>query len=167
MALSTFIQIPNDISNDEVLKRFLNKLIEQLDIAFGNRGDNPFSTSSTISNDFIQMNQSIADIVAQINNELQALYDEINKTIDSSNYLLKDGSVAATGILKYEQAHTFQNDNDIISRKGAEDLRPTQGAISDLTQAITDPPTQSEVQNIQDKVNQILAALRAAKIIAT
>ena len=42
----------------------------------------------------------------------------------------------------------------------------TQPAIADLDQTISDPPTQAEVQAISDKVDAILAAIRAGKVIA-
>jgi hypothetical protein len=42
-----------------------------------------------------------------------------------------------------------------------------QPAISDLNQTISDPPTQAEVQAISDKVDEILAMLRAFPAIAT
>lgn len=44
---------------------------------------------------------------------------------------------------------------------------PIQGAIADLNQTISNPPTDIEVQAISDKVDEILAALRLAKIIET
>lgn len=37
----------------------------------------------------------------------------------------------------------------------------TANAIDDLNQSISDPPTQAEVQAISDKIDAILAALRA------
>jgi hypothetical protein len=40
-------------------------------------------------------------------------------------------------------------------------------AVANLTQTISNPPTQAEVQNIQNKVNELLNSLRAAGIIAT
>lgn len=40
-------------------------------------------------------------------------------------------------------------------------------AVADLNQTITDPPTQAEVQAISDKVDELLASLRAAGIIET
>lgn len=42
----------------------------------------------------------------------------------------------------------------------------TQDAIADLDQTISDPPTQAQVQAISDKVDVILAAIRAGKVIA-
>ena len=44
---------------------------------------------------------------------------------------------------------------------------PTQKAITDLKQTITNPPTQEEVQAISAKVDAILAALRSANIISS
>jgi hypothetical protein len=40
-------------------------------------------------------------------------------------------------------------------------------AVADLGQTISDPPTQSEVQAISDKIDALLAALRAADLIDT
>lgn len=39
-------------------------------------------------------------------------------------------------------------------------------AVADLNQTISDPPTQAEVQAISDKVDELLAALRAAGMMA-
>ncbi len=35
-------------------------------------------------------------------------------------------------------------------------------AVADLTQTITNPPTQTEVTNIQNKINELLGAMRTA-----
>lgn len=35
-------------------------------------------------------------------------------------------------------------------------------AVADLSQSITNPPTQTEVTNIQNKINELLAAMRTA-----
>jgi len=40
-------------------------------------------------------------------------------------------------------------------------------AVANLTQGISNPPTTTEVTNIQNKVNELLNSLRAAGIIAT
>lgn len=39
-------------------------------------------------------------------------------------------------------------------------------AIADLNQTITNPPTQAEVQAISDKIDEILAAMRAAETLS-
>ena len=41
------------------------------------------------------------------------------------------------------------------------------GAIADLDQTISDPPTQAEVQALSDKVDALLAALRTAGLLAS
>lgn len=38
--------------------------------------------------------------------------------------------------------------------------RPRCVAVDDLTQSISNPPTQAEVQAIQNKINELLASLR-------
>lgn len=38
-------------------------------------------------------------------------------------------------------------------------------AVDDLNQSITNPPTQTEVQDISDKIDELLASLRTAQII--
>ncbi len=40
-----------------------------------------------------------------------------------------------------------------------------QAAIADLDLTVSDPPTQAQVQDIADKVDAILAALRLAEVI--
>lgn len=37
-------------------------------------------------------------------------------------------------------------------------------AVSDLNQTVTDPPTQAEVQAVSDKVDELLAELRASQL---
>ena len=45
---STFIQLPRDVTNPLELRRFLDKMVEQLDIAFGNRGNNKFASDLSL-----------------------------------------------------------------------------------------------------------------------
>ncbi len=42
-----------------------------------------------------------------------------------------------------------------------------QTAEADLSQTISDPPTQAEVQAITDKIDALLAKLRSANVLAT
>lgn len=48
MANSTFIQVPHDVTDSISLKRFLNKLIQELDTAFSNRGSSGFTTITSL-----------------------------------------------------------------------------------------------------------------------
>jgi hypothetical protein len=48
MASKTFIQIPSNVDNPAILRRFLSELVLRLDIAFGNRAQSPFASTSSI-----------------------------------------------------------------------------------------------------------------------
>lgn len=48
MANNTFIQVPYDVTDSISLKRFLNKLILELDIAFSNRGNSGFTNMTSL-----------------------------------------------------------------------------------------------------------------------
>jgi len=43
---NSFIAIPHDLDNTSSLRRFLSRLVEQLDVAFGYRGVSPFASTS-------------------------------------------------------------------------------------------------------------------------
>ena len=183
MAGSTFIQLPADVSDAVTLRRFLEKLVLQLDIAFGNRGDADFASGSEVDN-----------MITNISS-MQELIDAINEL--ALDYSLIDGSRDYTGIVSYDSDKTFTDDKELIAKKYADDtFEPTfskntafnknfgattgtvteggtttnnveQAAEADLNQTISDPPTQAEVQAISDKVDSILAKLRASDIIST
>jgi len=59
---NTFIQLPMDVSNPIELRRFLDKLVQQVDVAFGHRGSGGFAS-----------NLSLAEIIDIINNHDQRL----------------------------------------------------------------------------------------------
>jgi septal ring factor EnvC (AmiA/AmiB activator) len=48
MVSKTFIQIPSNVDNPATLRRFLAELILRLDIAFGNRAQSPFASTSNL-----------------------------------------------------------------------------------------------------------------------
>lgn len=47
-----------------------------------------------------------------------------------------------------------------------DDLSKSKGAVTNLNQTITDPPTQVEVQALSNKLDELLGALRSADILA-
>lgn len=151
MAGNTFIAIPPNVTDPTNLKRFLNVLVEKLDIAFGNRGTKSFASASGIS--------------ASITN-ITELIDAINEEI--LEYSRIDGTRDFTGIVGYNEDKTFTSDTDIIAKKYVDDNftnNPKQAAIANLGLTISNPPTQAEVQAVSNKVDAILAALRSANII--
>lgn len=60
--------------------------------------------------------------------------------------------------LKNCDNHTSGSTNFVLARQAAE---------ADLSQTISDPPTQAEVQAISDKIDALLAKLRSANLLAT
>lgn len=180
MANSTFIQVPANITDAATLKRFLEKLILQLDIAFGNRGNNAFVTSSVLD-----------DSVAS----LQDVIDQISQA--ASNYSKLDGSRDYTGVVKYDTDFTLTDDLSLTHKKFVDDTfepiiatkgsafnvnfgttsgtateggtttnNPEQPAIANLSQAISATYSQAQVQAISSKVDSLLVALRLANILA-
>lgn len=187
--MATFIQVPSNLDDSVALRRFLEKLILQLDIAFGNRGNSEFITTSSV--------QQITVTATYVQNEIsQALLDYIKKNgdtliTDTLNYddattvvitndediphkkYVDDNFISSTNnttILTYDSELTISNNTDIPHKKYVDDkieeLKPEQSLISALNQTIGGTYSQTEVQDISDKVDEILAALKSANIIS-
>lgn len=155
MPNSTFIQVPSDLSDPIVLRRFLLVLIQQLDIAFGNRGD----TATT---------SSLTELQATINTINTVISGLLSSSIAASTYVRQDGGTDFTGIQSYSVHPTFSVDEELIDKKYADDNftnNPQQSDPGDLNQTISGTYNQAQVQAISDKVDTILAALRSANII--
>jgi len=60
----TLINVPRDVSNKEVLSRFLSRLVEQLDIAFGYRAQHPFAGATEVT---VDLTQTIAALKSYAN----------------------------------------------------------------------------------------------------
>lgn len=139
---STFIQLPADVSNPMELRRFLDKLIQQLDTAFGNRGNNAFVSGQN----FLSGVTTLQELITRLQTEITKYEPKFEKhTAFNKDF----GTIAGT-----------------VTEGGTTTNNPKQDAISDLNQTISDPPTQAEVQAISDKVDEILNALRNANIIS-
>lgn len=188
MAGNTFIAIPPNVTDPTNLKRFLNVLVEKLDIAFGNRGTESFASASGISASIT----NITELIDAINEEILE-YSRIDGTRDftgivgynedktftsdtdiiakkyvDDNFMPLDASEPFTDIVSYDDDKTFVNDTDIIAKKYVDDNftnNPKQAAIANLGLTISNPPTQAQVQAVSNKVDAILAALRSANII--
>ena len=196
MAGNTFIQVPNDITSPIILKRFLGKLILELDKAFGNRGQVSFASNKDLNKFLVSLNTQIEEIV-----------------IEGKTYTKLDGSRPNTGIQTYSDSFVFTNANDLITKVyvdteittltnyiGTEITtlteyvdteivtltsyvdteittlteyidtnftnNPIQASIASLAITVSNPPNQAEVQAIADKVDDILVKLRDSNIIA-
>ena len=177
---STFIQLPQDVSEPLQLRRFLDKLVQQLDVAFGNRGDNSFVTNDG----FLRRVNTIQELIAALQEEAKTYsktdgsrpytnkvsYDSDKTFVSGSNELVSVKYTEDTYEPKFDKLTAFNKDfgttSGTVTEGGTTTNNPEQSAISDLNQTISDPPTQAEVQAISDKVDDILSALRNANIIS-
>ena len=82
----TFMEVPPDIQNPLVLKRFLLQLIQNIDIAFGNRGKEGFTKSQEVT--------GISNTVAE---------------------RVFNGQIFNTA-KRYIEQFSFNNDRDIVDR---------------------------------------------------
>jgi len=85
MGNSTFLQIPNDISDPVVLRRVLTSMVETIDTLKGNRGDDAAATESQLV--------STASSIDELAKDLNSL---------DNNFLRKDGKNVATSPLSYD-----------------------------------------------------------------
>jgi len=116
---ATFIQIPQDVTNPIELRRFLDKLVEQVDILYGNRGSLTIDAGGVSS--LIQANTDRLDILdPRVNNlvsEVSLIKDgeaaiiiTADTTLTSSNrQVLVDASAANTTITLPPAADIFNS----------------------------------------------------------
>lgn len=84
---NTFIQLPMDVTNSLELRRFLDKLVQQLDVAFGNRGDSGFASDISL----IEIVAILNDHEVRIDNIESILPGLVGDVQD-----LKDGELIVT-----------------------------------------------------------------------
>jgi len=166
MSNFTFTQLPGDITDTRQLRRFLSKLLLELDTAFGNRGNASF----TFSKDFVA---TAKDINITLNN-LQIAISDTNTALDNLSAVVNTLPTKDYLSINYEPIiptkgtafnKDFGNTAGTVTEGGTTTNNPKQPAIAALAQTISDPPTQVEVQAISDKIDAILAALTNANII--
>lgn len=90
MANSTFIQLPMDVTNPLELRRFLDKLVQQMDVAFGHRGNNSFATNISL----VQIVEILNDHELRLDNIESVLPSLISDVQD-----LKDGELVVTTLV--------------------------------------------------------------------
>ena len=161
MAGNSFIVVPPNVAEDPLaMRRFLLALIERLDIAFGNRGSDPFATTSALTGVDGKLVRYLTTTLAA--STYLAIADA------TTGYLDVDGTTDLTGIQSYDTNKTFTDDKELIAKKYADDNftnNTQQTDPTDLSQTINAAYVQAEVQLISDRVDDILALLRLAVII--
>jgi hypothetical protein len=146
----SIIAVPISVEQQGQTRQFLVRLVEKLDIVLGYRGGDPYVSSSQLnsatSEGLTQLEKTILEIITN-------LFTENSEVVTSLLAGIVDNTSEAIDSLKSD---SVISDND------------------ESTQVISDPPTQAEVQAIQDQVvanaddfNNLLLALRGTGIIAT
>lgn len=86
MAGNTICQVPPNLEDTEATKRFMNQLVQNIDIAFGYRGDTPITSynpkQGAVSDITIPETPSIDDL-----KNVEAKINEILKVLRGSNII--------------------------------------------------------------------------------
>lgn len=184
MAGSTFIQVPPNLEDIQSLRRFLDKLVQQLDVAFGNRGTTSFSTNSSLAEviaEVVRLNDEL-DNYARLDgsNSFTAITsytseftvtlptDIIYKGYADTTFSHIDGSIPYTGIISYDAAKTFTLPNQLISKSYVDanfTYNPAQLNIANLSLTPSATYVSAELKSVADKVDSILASLRLSNLL--
>ncbi len=190
---STFSQVPINLQDQETLRRFLSSIVEQINIAFGNIGDSKFVDNNYVVSEVSTINGRLNYIDIKINTNSNSItsiqaedltfskldgsrpftnivsYNNAKTFTSGSNELVDVTYAENTYEPKFSKNSAFNKNfgssSGTVTEGGTTTNNPQQAAIAQLTQTISSPPTQAEVQAIQDKVNSILTALGNANII--
>ena len=142
----TIIAVPISVEQQGQTRQFLVRLVEKLDIVLGYRGNDPYVSISQLQSTSESGLTALEQTILEVVTRLFSANSEV------ITQLLLDIADAADSL----RSSSTISDNDTS------------------TQVITNPPTQAEVQSIQDQVvanagdfNDLLTALRATGIIAT
>ena len=80
MANETLAQVPSDVSDPVVLKRFLSSLVERLDVVLGYRGDSSYAYDTTVkdlSTTVAENQTSTAESISTIQTSLDTANEDI------------------------------------------------------------------------------------------
>ena len=123
MADKIFIQIPHDVTDIITLKRFLAKLIQEIDGVFTNAKDS--------------LEASIDNLSSTLSASIDEVKEELSQ-IDISLYIKKDGTVDFTDIISYDTTKTFTASNNLINKKYVDDeVARLESLISSLESRVT------------------------------
>lgn len=152
---NTFIAVPNDVTNPTELHRFLSRLIEKLDVAFGERSNTPFVTANTLTSVTNELTSIIGTTAEGLSSDISAFTTTANTSLSS----------LAASITVLESDVTVLEAN--LNKPAISD-----SSLPILTFSATYTKTEVEdlaaqVQTLQATVNTILSRLRDANILDT
>jgi hypothetical protein len=141
---TTFIAVPMDVSDPQVLKRFLDSLVEKIDIAYSNRGNSGFASGSMVS--------STATTVAGVVQDLNSL---------ATRYVRLDGSNKLEGALIYDKAYVFTDKLSLVNKSYVDSLYSPQKAPDLLNSESANP----EIKANADKIDELINILKYSGIL--
>lgn len=150
MASKTFIQIPSNVDNPATLRRFLAELVLRLDIAFGNRAQSPFVSTSSLD-------------------EVHTTLDTVHATLDTVHATLNDATTTLGAV--HEKVATLQTLLDVYSegfnQSAQDDLDfPAAPTIDSSYNKAQIQQLANNVTVLANKIDSLLVVLRNAKIIS-
>jgi hypothetical protein len=152
-ANETIVAVPTNVEQQGELRKFLVRLVEKLDIVFGYRGNDPYVSISQLQDASAANATSLTKLEETVLGIIQQLLSENSEVVTQLVEALSESTDESIESLKSSATIT-----------DADDSGPT----------LTTPPTQSELQDMQDQIatnairfNDLLDALRATEIIAT
>jgi len=144
----TFMEVPPNVDDPLILRRFLLQLLENLDIAFGNRGQQGFIGSSEAAG--ISNAVSAQTFAGQVFDNIKRYSEEFN--------LQNDRDIIDVGFLNENSSNN--EEQSAITDTSYIKANPSVGYVQ--SEAIT---VDDGVDNNASKINEILTALRNADII--
>lgn len=152
---TTRIALPLDLTDETSLRRFLTVLVERLDIAYGERDDNPFTTSALTN---AAIDAAVADAV-----EFLKFVDARDEFTAVQSYNTVVGISNARHLVHKDYVDTnFTNNVEASAITNVAYTKATPGVTYSQAEAII---VDNGVDTMKTKINEILVALRSADII--
>lgn len=102
MANETLAQVPSDVSDPVVLKRFLSSLVERLDIVLGYRGSDSYASSTTVTDLAATTKEGLAAADSSIE-ELSSSVNTLKETSGKQEETITQVSEQVATLLKYTE----------------------------------------------------------------
>lgn len=103
MANQSLISVPTNVDDPVVLRRFLSRLVEQLDIVVGNRADNAYVTNTDITSEA----DALTAALNEAENTLRTATEQLEETLSNLSEDFSDTLAQANVDIRQLQATTF------------------------------------------------------------
>ncbi len=89
MINESLLQVPATVEDPDVLKRFLDRLVERLDIVLGYRGDNPYAATSDLDTAVSALTAEAEQLAEQLGAETESLNQQLLILVEQLEEQLK------------------------------------------------------------------------------